>query len=96
MARGHGDVPGKVGGVLKVLITGPGTFVTEGTEEPMVGTRYELEDITEGTSAQNRLFHPLAMEFWQSGMHSSRGSIPLETEATTRFLLRAYRGAVLA
>lgn len=57
---------------MTILITGPGTFVTQGSEEPMVGTKYALEDLTEGTAAQNRLFHPLALEFWQSGLHSSR------------------------
>lgn len=31
-----------------------------------------------------------------SGMHVNRGSIPEETAQTARFLLRSYRGAVLA
>ena len=37
----------------------------------MVGIKYELEDATEGTTRQSRAFHPLALEFWASGLHSS-------------------------
>ena len=57
-----------------ILITGPDTFVTEDAEQPEVGTRYALEDATEGTGPQNRSFHPLLEVYYQSGLWSYQGS----------------------
>lgn len=58
--------------MTKVLIVESGRFIVRQGDEPLVGVEYALEDATEGTSAQNRVFHPLAMEWWVSGCHSSR------------------------
>lgn len=39
-------------------------------DQPEVGHYYFIESATEGTSAQNKLFHSLTMEYFRSGMHS--------------------------
>ncbi len=39
-------------------------------ELPEVGHYYYLESATEGTSAQNKTFHALTMEYFKSGQHS--------------------------
>lgn len=45
-------------------------LIVQGSELPEVGHYYFLESATEGTGAQNRLFHSLTMEYFKSGMHS--------------------------
>ncbi|MCP4393450.1 MAG: hypothetical protein GY804_04170 [Alphaproteobacteria bacterium] len=37
---------------------------------PEVGSYYFLESAVDGTSAQNKVFHALTMEYFQSGQHS--------------------------
>jgi hypothetical protein len=53
-----------------ILITGDDTFCVQSTDTPVVGQRYNLEPADEGTNKQNRLFHPLIMEWYKSGAHS--------------------------
>lgn len=48
-----------------------GRFVIDGSETPVIGATYELEDIDNPTARQNRAFHALLTEYWTSGMHSS-------------------------
>ena len=45
-------------------------LLVQDSEMPEVGHYYFLESATEGTGAQNRLFHSLTMEYFKSGMHS--------------------------
>jgi hypothetical protein len=49
------------GSVVNLLVEG---------ELPEVGHYYYLESATEGTSAQNKTFHALVMEYFKSGQHS--------------------------
>jgi hypothetical protein len=55
---------------MMVLITGDDTFCVQSSDTPVVGQRYNLEPADEGTNKQNRLFHPLIMEWYKSGLHS--------------------------
>ena len=55
---------------MMVLITGDDTYCVQSTDTPVVGQRYNLEPADEGTDKQNRLFHPLIMEWYKSGLHS--------------------------
>lgn len=41
-----------------------------GGELPVVGAYYTLEDAIDGTAAQNRTFHALVMEYFNSGQSS--------------------------
>jgi len=50
------------GDVVNILVTGD--------DMPEVGKYYNLEDAIEGTSAQNRTFHALTMEYFYSGQSS--------------------------
>ena len=45
-------------------------FQLPGRQKPVVGHSYTLERYHEGTEAQNKVFHSLTMEYFNSGMHS--------------------------
>lgn len=51
-----------------------GRFLIEDGEEPEVGKRYQLADLTDGTLNQNAAFHALVTEYWRSGLWSYDGS----------------------
>lgn len=55
---------------MTITITAPGEYLCDTKEEPRVGGRYQLEDATSGTGAQNRAFHALISEYWRTGLHS--------------------------
>lgn len=55
---------------MTITITAPGEYLCDTKEEPRVGCRYQLEDATSGTGAQNRAFHALVSEYWRTGLHS--------------------------
>lgn len=46
------------------------TFILPGRQKPVVGRFYNLEPYHNGTEAQNKLFHSLLMEYFNSGTHS--------------------------
>jgi len=54
---------------LIIQIT-PEGFIHLSGNAPVVGKKYALEDITEGSGEQNRAFHALVGEYWKSGAHS--------------------------
>jgi len=53
-----------------ITITAPGEYIADTQDEPIVGRRYQLEDATSGTGAQNRAAHSLMQEYFRSGLHS--------------------------
>jgi len=55
---------------MKVCITAPGAYLAIGSDIPVVGQVYTLEDAAAGTEAQNKAFHSLVQEYWKSGSHS--------------------------
>ena len=55
---------------MTITITAPGEYLCDTKEEPRVGGRYQLEDATSGTGAQNRAAHALMAEYWRTGLHS--------------------------
>ena len=55
---------------MKILITGPGTYLSESKDSPEVGRHYRLEDTASGTLAQNSFFHLLINEWDKSGCSS--------------------------
>lgn len=59
---------------MKIVITGPDTYESLSADVPEPGMVYQLEDAAEGTGAQGRLFHPLVLEYWKSGLWSYPGS----------------------
>ena len=63
---------------MKILITGPGTFIEQSTDAPEVGRPYLLEDAHHGTGAQNKAFHALVGEYWKSGLHPKLGGQPYD------------------
>lgn len=52
---------------MKILITGPGAYLSESKDSPEVGKYYHMEDAAGGTQAQNRFFHLLVSEWEKSG-----------------------------
>lgn len=60
--------------LMKILITAvsEGKITAEARSRvlPVVGNTYSLEDASEGTGPQNRLFHKLVRIFYVSGCHS--------------------------
>lgn len=74
---------------MTILITAPGEYIAESTDEPEVGYRYILEDASCGTSAQNRAFHALIGEYWKSGQHS----YDAKTFADFRNMIKRHHGA---
>lgn len=59
---------------MKIVITDPGCYECLSIEQPEPGMVYQLEDAALGTNAQGRLFHPLVLEYWKSGLWSYPGS----------------------
>ena len=57
-----------------ITITAPGEYMTESKDEPLVGRRYQLEDATSGTGAQNRAFHAILQEYYRTRLWSYQGS----------------------
>ncbi len=57
-----------------ITITAPGEYMTESKDEPLVGYRYQLEDATSGTGAQNRAFHAILAEYYKTRLWSYQGS----------------------
>lgn len=47
-----------------------GRFVVEGSETPVVGLTYQLEDWNDPTAKQGRTFEALVQEYWRSGAWS--------------------------
>ena len=54
---------------MVIQITPEGYIHLSG-DTPELGKTYALEDVTEGTGKQNRAFHSLVQEYWQTGAHS--------------------------
>jgi hypothetical protein len=52
---------------MKITVTGKGAF--EGADLT-IGREYLVEDAAHGTAAQNRLFHALVQEYFNSGLFS--------------------------
>ena len=57
-----------------ITITAPGEYMADTQDEPEVGRRYQLEDATSGTGAQNRAFHALLWEYYKTRLWSYQGS----------------------
>lgn len=54
---------------MTIQIT-PDGYITLSGKPPIVGKKYNLEDATEGTAAQNKVFHALCQCYFTSGCHS--------------------------
>ena len=61
---------------MKILILPGSYYQVESADAPIEGRRYILEDATTGTSAQNKAFHALVMEYHKSGLHPKYGGEP--------------------
>ena len=72
---------------MTILITGDDTFCVQSSDTPIVGQKYNLEPADEGTGKQNRLFHPLIMEWYISGCHSYG---QCDYEKVRRYIKRDY------
>ena len=59
---------------MTITITAPGEYMADTQDEPEVGRRYQLEDATSGTGAQNRAFHALLSEYYRTRLWSYQGS----------------------
>jgi len=59
---------------MKIFITGPGEYISESKQDPIVGHHYNLDDSTAGTDAQNRAFHALLGVYYASRAWSYEGS----------------------
>lgn len=59
---------------MTILITADNSFICIDEKQPEVGRKYNLEDASNGTDAQNRLFHSLLSEYYNSGLWSYQGS----------------------
>ena len=57
---------------MRILITDAG-YMPESADVPEVGKSYFLEDATDGTLAQNKLFHALLTEYHISAAHPVHG-----------------------
>ena len=57
-------------GLCTVSTAGVVNILMSGDELPEVGRYYNLEDAVEGTAAQNKTFHALTTEYFNSGLHS--------------------------
>ena len=59
---------------MQIVINQPGHYLIAQGEEPEVGLVYSLEPAEDGTSRQNRAFHPLLEEYYKTGLWSYQGS----------------------
>ena len=59
---------------MTITITAPGEYMADTQDEPEVGRRYQLEDATSGTGAQNRAFHAILAEYYKTRLWSYQGS----------------------
>ena len=59
---------------MTITITAPGEYMADKKDEPIVGRRYQLEDATSGTGAQNRAFHAILAEYYKTRLWSYQGS----------------------
>ena len=59
---------------MVITITAPGEYMADTQDEPIVGRRYQLEDATSGTGAQNRAFHAILAEYYKTRLWSYQGS----------------------
>ena len=64
--------------MIKILITGPGTFTTKSRDLPVEGQEYILENALDGSSAQNKATHALIQEYFKSGCYSDNANTWLE------------------
>lgn len=55
---------------MKIKILPNETYLAESKDKPIEGRSYNLEDATNGTSAQNKTFHALLSCYYASGMCS--------------------------
>ena len=75
---------------MKVLITSDSGYMSESEDTPEVGRSYFLEDATDGTLAQNRLFHALLTEYHISAAHPVHGG---DDWITLRSWVKKHLGA---
>lgn len=59
---------------MTITIVAPGEYLCDTKKQPEVGCRYALENVANGTGAQNRAFHALVGEYYKSGLWSYQGS----------------------
>lgn len=55
---------------MTILITADNSFICIDNKQPEVGRKYNLEDATKGTEAQNRYFHKIVLLYFNSGCYS--------------------------
>ena len=75
---------------MKVLITSDSGYMSESEDKPEVGRSYFLEDATDGTLAQNKLFHALLTEYHISAAHPVHGG---DDWTTLRNWVKIHLGA---
>ena len=56
--------------MYKIRITGEGSYECLSSKKPSLYFIYSLEEYHNGTASQNRFFHLLVSEYFNSGMHS--------------------------